>query len=645
MDPTLLRPRTASQSPLLPSHQDASLVASPPASGNRRCWRLWLLRSLLLAGALYALLLVTWNANRLGIVGPCQIQSDAVADPGNLASELQTVEIAAEPLPTVAQLSARDVSIRAAVAVAQMQAKETQAKKKSALKKGNRKLSARLRCLGWRATSDCNPDGTRQPDLDLACSKTVPYGQSGYCELEDKDTGEVFHVLKRNCDSIRADARFRCLDAADFVKFPIRADEAAQKALVPGYALPHVLPEVLDINTKLSGGRAGIVMVIYPKLLASAYATVRTLRDIMGCQLPIELWFRPDEMRLTRKALQPLKTLSASDTRGISFHEIDDPRAVGYATKVFAIYHSFFERVLFLDADNVPVQDPTFLFESKEFVDNGAVFWPDFWHSGRTIFNIHRQSLVWQLLGLPFVDMFEQESGQLLIDRRRHAAPMEVLFFYAFHRPNYFESFKLAHGDKDLFRFAWMQQNASFHMIQTPPAVAGKIISGNFCGMTMVQHDAAGEVLFMHRNSHKLTGAPKRLNVNVKSAAVSKAREKLVAKKAKDGYGRLTPKWSEVEAEIAAMAPAPTLEAAEPDGYPDAIIWTHLLSFNSTAARASYVIETYNADPEFPKEQYCYGQRHIGSNPSFYVQEIANLSFAGLETNVRRFAMEAAQIH
>ncbi|KAG2518182.1 hypothetical protein BBO99_00007552 [Phytophthora kernoviae] len=529
--------------------------------------------------------------------------------------------------------------------LAQLQEKETQIKKRSAEKKGNRKLNARLRCLGWRATGDCNPDGPRRLDLDLSCSKAVPYGQSGYCELEDKDTGEIFHVLKRNCNSVRADARFRCLDASDFVKFPIRAEDVAQKALAPGFALPHVVPRVPGVNTEQSGGRDGIVMVVYPKLLPSTYATVRTLRDVLGCRLPIELWFRPEEMKMARKALEPLKTLAASDTAGgISFHEIDDPRAVGYGTKVFAIYHSFLERVLFLDADNVPVRDPTFLFESQEFVDNGAVFWPDFWHSGRTIFNIHSQSLVWQLLGLPFVDMFEQESGQLLIDRRRHAAPMEVLFFYSFHLPNHFDNFKLVHGDKDLFRFAWMQQNASFHMIQAPPAVAGKVVSGNFCGMTMVQHDPAGEVLFMHRNSHKLTGVPKRLDVNVKSAAVTKAREKLAAQKSKVGYGRLTPKRSEVEAEIAAMTPAPTLEASEPDGYPDAIIWTHLLSFNSTAARADYVIETYNADPEFSKEQHCYGQRHIGSNPSFYAQEIANLSFAGLETNVRRFAMEAAQL-
>lgn len=188
-----------------------------------------------------------------------------------------------------------------------------------------------------------------------------------------------------------------------------------------------------------------------------------------------------------------------------------------------------------------------------------------------------------------------------------------------------------------------MHQNASFHMMQAPPAVAGKVVDGNFCGMTMVQHDVQGEVLFLHRNSHKLTGVRTQEVEGVRAEALAKAQEKLAAVTAKTGHSRMTPKWSEVEAEIAATTQASTLEAPESDEYPDEMIWTHLLSFNSTAERADYVIEAYNADPQFPKEQHCYGQRHIGSNPNFHAREIASLSFAGLEADLRRFAKEAAE--
>uniref|UniRef100_H3GDI9 Nucleotide-diphospho-sugar transferase n=1 Tax=Phytophthora ramorum TaxID=164328 RepID=H3GDI9_PHYRM len=173
------------------------------------------------------------------------------------------------------------------------------------------------------------------------------------------------------------------------------------------------------------------------------------------------------------EALVPLKQLANDTSIGqISFHEIIDPVAKRFVAKIHAIYHSSFDRVLFLDADNVPVRDPSFLFDSPEFVKTGALFWPDFWHPTSTMFGLHNKSLLWELLDVNFVDMFEQESGQLVVDRRRHAAPLELVLFYATHEPNFFVHYKLAWGDKDLFRLAWLKLNSTFHMIETPPAMA-----------------------------------------------------------------------------------------------------------------------------------------------------------------------------
>ncbi|KAF4040359.1 putative Mannosyltransferase [Phytophthora infestans] len=107
----------------------------------------------------------------------------------------------------------------------------------------------------------------------------------------------------------------------------------------------------------------------------------------------------------------------------------------------------------------------------------------------KTIFNINKESFLWELVGTPYVDMFEQESGQLLIDRRRSEVALEIVQFLALRKPNHFERLKLLHGDKDLFRLAWLKTNTSFHMIQTPAAAAGSVIGNQFCGMTMVQHD------------------------------------------------------------------------------------------------------------------------------------------------------------
>ncbi|GMF28059.1 unnamed protein product [Phytophthora lilii] len=228
----------------------------------------------------------------------------------------------------------------------------------------------------------------------------------------------------------------------------------------------------------------------------SAFATIRVLRDL-GCNLPIKMWSASREMKKHPADLTTLQELANVDGMGeISFHEVTDSFATGFRTKVHAIYNSNFVRVLFLDADNVPVRDPTFLFQLKEFKETGAIFWPDFWHPTNSIFNIHSQSLIWEMLDIPFANTFKQESGQILVDRRRHAARLELVRHYAFQRSDYDDRMKLIHGDKDLFRFAWLKQLSPVHMIRSPPAIAGKVVNGSFCGMTMAQHGTQGNVLF-----------------------------------------------------------------------------------------------------------------------------------------------------
>ncbi|KAG7388589.1 hypothetical protein PHYBOEH_007799 [Phytophthora boehmeriae] len=364
--------------------------------------------------------------------------------------------------------------------------------------------------------------------------------------------------------------------------------------------------------------RDGIVMVVYPKLIPSAFATIRALRDILGCTLPIEIWYRPDEMKDDPEALAPLQHLAQKYSTGdISFHKIASPVAKRFVTKIYAIYRSFFDRVLFLDADNVPVRDPRFLFESLEFNETGAIFWPDFWHPTSTMFGLHSKSLLWELLDIPFVDMFEQESGQLVIDRRRHAAPLALVVFYALHEPNFLVHYKLAWGDKDLFRLAWLKLNATFHMIKTPPAMAGmKTQSSAFCGMTMVQHDASGDVLFLHRNKHKLTGSF-RLDLDA------------------------TAEVQEVQAPPAApLVPDQNIRSR----HADPAVWTHLLSFRSNWSRNDYVVERFIASLDFTDRQKCFGRRNLGNSPQFQLQEFAELSYAGLEDKLRDFAMEATKL-
>lgn len=38
-------------------------------------------------------------------------------------------------------------------------------------------------------------------------------------------------------------------------------------------------------------------------------------------------------------------------------------------------------QIIFLDSDNVAITDPKALFDTAEYVDKGAVLWPDYWAS------------------------------------------------------------------------------------------------------------------------------------------------------------------------------------------------------------------------------------------------------------------------
>ncbi|POM73135.1 hypothetical protein PHPALM_10045 [Phytophthora palmivora] len=249
----------------------------------------------------------------------------------------------------------------------------------------------------------------------------------------------------------------------------------------------------------------GIAMAVYESVLPSAFASIRRLRDV-GCTLPVELWFRHEELTTNNPVL-----LLLTDKFGpVRLRQIFDERIHGFNVKVHALYYSQFTSVLLLDADNFAVRDPTPLFSSSAMKRYGAVFWPDFWHPGNSIFNLHAQSLVWELLGLEYVEMPEQESGQVLVNRAVSRPMLEHLLYYATHTPNLFSKLQLVWGDKDLFRLAWLQMKEKFYYNDhRVPGTLGIVNHDRqrFCGVTMVQYALNGEdMLFWHRNTIKLSG-------------------------------------------------------------------------------------------------------------------------------------------
>ncbi|EEY67862.1 uncharacterized protein PITG_18260 [Phytophthora infestans T30-4] len=139
-------------------------------------------------------------------------------------------------------------------------------------------------CLGWHQTGGCSPDGPRETQNDASCSTNIEAGASGYCLLKN-EAGEEVQVMRVNCSSLRDEVRFNCHQAVDFVRVAPQIDAliAAKRQVIKQNEAVQLHPT------------NGVLMVMYPKLLASVYSTVRLLR-FYNCSLPIELWYLESEM-------------------------------------------------------------------------------------------------------------------------------------------------------------------------------------------------------------------------------------------------------------------------------------------------------------------------------------------------------------
>lgn len=69
-------------------------------------------------------------------------------------------------------------------------------------------------------------------------------------------------------------------------------------------------------------------------------------------------------------------------------------------------------QVIFLDSDNVAIDDVDALFDSPYYRETGALLWPDYWASSAA-------PDVRQILGLKSLPEGTSESGQMVFDKMR----------------------------------------------------------------------------------------------------------------------------------------------------------------------------------------------------------------------------------
>lgn len=191
----------------------------------------------------------------------------------------------------------------------------------------------------------------------------------------------------------------------------------------------------------------GIIWVGGGKYWPGIVVGVRLLRE-MGCSLPVEVWYRgecewvrPEDV--TGLGVELIDADAMSAARGDSRIPRGDQWAGGWECKLYALTHTRFDRVLFLDADAYAVSDPRPLFDLLTW-GRPFVFWEDL---PRMV-----DSINWPRV-LPEGDRATPtvQGGQFLIDRRHTARLLNVAHWLCQHSDYYF---CWLYGDQDCWRVA-----------------------------------------------------------------------------------------------------------------------------------------------------------------------------------------------
>ncbi|CCH43833.1 hypothetical protein BN7_3387 [Wickerhamomyces ciferrii] len=284
-------------------------------------------------------------------------------------------------------------------------------------------------------------------------------------------------------------------------------------------------------NSKPNGN--GIVFVGGIKFSWLSFIGIQQLR-ILGCNLPIEV-FIGDENEYEEEFCENI--LPKYNARCTVLHkEIGDitkkldTKISGYQYKNLAFLVSNFENILFLDADNVPMKDPTPLFNSKVMNDHGLVIWPDAW--ARTThpkyFEIAGVEVKDQIIRGPykgqdanslnlekdvsFHDLENtlpnpsSESGMILINKTKHSKTLLLSLYYNIFGPKlYYTLFSqgsAGEGDKETFIAAAFVLGNKYYQVLQPFKFIGYHYDGNFNSKALGQADPVTDYENFLKGSH-----------------------------------------------------------------------------------------------------------------------------------------------
>ena len=175
----------------------------------------------------------------------------------------------------------------------------------------------------------------------------------------------------------------------------------------------NIAPYPLD----LFSGR-GVVMLAGGHYSEFAATGLGMLREV-GSKLPVEVWMKDsteekegwcDELKKEGMACRKL-----SDYMDMS--ALKHP----YAWKIFTMLFSSFKELMFLDADNMPLKNPDYLFDMEKYRSTGVILWPDYWKNTGSPWLPYVVGISDERSDVLLTRTLKTvESGQLVWDKQRH---------------------------------------------------------------------------------------------------------------------------------------------------------------------------------------------------------------------------------
>jgi len=232
-------------------------------------------------------------------------------------------------------------------------------------------------------------------------------------------------------------------------------------------------------------GRGIVICAGGPRYFTCAWVLVWLLRQVYRTNLPIQVW------HLGRSEMSEAMCLLL-EAQGVEVVNAETviarfPARVagGWPLKPYAIAHSRFREVLYLDADAVPLVDPLAVFDWSGYREHGLLLWPD-------AIDLKASNPIWQAVGLPPRDCISIDAGLLAVDKQRSWDSLELAVLLNEHVE---EVYRAIHGDKDTFLLAALLARQEPAMIIHRPLP---------CGFSdLVQRDPKGDPFVHHRTGSK----------------------------------------------------------------------------------------------------------------------------------------------